>query len=205
MSRPKAGAGLRTPTDETRRTLSPAMLLSNIDDLPDRCAPGTRLMGLDVGDKTIGMAVADGALMLASPVGTVRRTGKFRDDAAELLAAFDRHRVGGLVLGFPVNMDGSEGPRCQSVRQFAENLLGYRDVPIALWDERWSTMAVERAMIDADLSRKKRKQKVDTAAAAYILQGALDYLGSRAARRRLAGKDDAGEADDPDGETAPWR
>lgn len=178
------------------------MLLSNIDELPDRCAAGARLMGLDVGDRTVGMAIADGALMLASPVGTIRRTGTFRTDASALLAAFDRHRVGGLVLGLPVNMDGSEGPRCQSVRQFARNLLGYRALPMALWDERWSTVAVERAMIDADLSRRKRKQKVDTAAAAYILQGALDYLGTRAARARLAGQ---GDADDAADEDAPWR
>lgn len=182
------------------------MLLSNIDALPEGCVPGTRLIGLDVGDKTIGMAIADPAMMLASPIGTVRRTGRFRDDAAALLRAFDTHTVGGVVLGLPVNMDGSEGPRCQSVRQFAQNLLDYRDLPMAFWDERWSTMAVERAMIDADLSRKKRKQRVDTAAAAYILQGALDYLSAREARARMAaGGDDESLFADPDTEDPQWR
>ncbi len=140
-----------------------------------------RLMALDLGEKTIGMAVSDSGLRIASPVGTLRR-GKFTPDAGKLFAAMDDRGVSGLVVGLPTNMDGSEGPRCQSVRDFAANLLGLRDLPIAFWDERLSTVAVERAMVrEADLSRKKRAKAVDAAAAAFILQGALDSLswGSR--------------------------
>ena len=148
------------------------------DDLAGLAAaltPGQRLLGLDLGEKTIGMAISDSAFAIASPVGTIRRR-RFTEDAAELLGFVDAREVGGLVIGLPVNMDGSEGPRCQSVRQFAANLLALRDLPVAFWDERLSTAAVERAMIAADLSRKKRKKAVDTAAAAFILQGALDAL-----------------------------
>ena len=107
--------------------------------------------------------------------GTIRRR-KFTQDAAELLRLVDEREVGGLVIGLPINMNGTEGPRCQSSRQFAANLLALREIPIAFWDERLSTSAVERAMVSADLSRKKRAKRVDTAAAAYILQGALDSL-----------------------------
>ncbi len=148
------------------------------DDLPGLAAAlssGQRLLGLDLGEKTIGMALSDSGFMIASPVGTIRRR-KFTLDAEELFKLVDERDVGGLVIGLPVNMDGSEGPRCQSSRQFAANLLELRDMPIAFWDERLSTSAVERAMVTADLSRKKRAKKVDTAAAAYILQGALDAL-----------------------------
>ena len=151
------------------------MLLDNIEDLRAALAPGARLFGLDVGDKTIGMAVSDGMGIVASPVGTIRRT-KFRADAEALFDAMAARQASGLVVGLPVNMDGTEGPRCQSVRDFARNLLALRDLPLAFWDERWSTQAVERAMIAADLSRRKRAKKVDTAAAAFILQGALDRL-----------------------------
>ena len=133
------------------------------------------MLGLDVGTKTIGLAVSDGAWTIASPIGTVRRT-KLRADAGQVFDAMDHRGAAGLVIGLPVNMDGSEGPRCQSVRAFVDNLLAIRAVPAALWDERWSTLAVERAMIDADLSRRKRAKAVDAAAAAYILQGALDRL-----------------------------
>lgn len=152
-------------------------VLDDIASLAGRLAPGERLLGLDLGQKTIGMAISDGGLMIASPVGTIRRR-KFTEDAAELLRLVDARGVGGLVIGLPVNMDGTEGPRCQSARQFAQNLLAIRDLPVAFWDERLSTKAVERAMIDADLSRKKRAKRVDAAAAAYILQGALDALGA---------------------------
>lgn len=154
------------------------MTVSVHDDLAGLAAaltPGQRLLGLDLGEKTIGMAISDSAFAIASPVGTIRRR-RFTEDAAELLGFVDAREVGGLVIGLPVNMDGSEGPRCQSVRQFAANLLALRDLPVAFWDERLSTAAVERAMIAADLSRKKRKKAVDTAAAAFILQGALDAL-----------------------------
>ncbi|MEE8270966.1 MAG: Holliday junction resolvase RuvX [Alphaproteobacteria bacterium] len=137
-----------------------------------------RLLGLDIGAKTVGMAISDAGLTIASPIGTIRR-GKFAADADALFRTVDERRVGALVVGLPINMDGSEGPRCQSVRQFGANLQARRDLPIAFWDERLSTMAVERAMIAADLSRAKRAQRIDAAAAAYILQGALDALRNR--------------------------
>ena len=134
-----------------------------------------RLLGLDLGSKTIGLAISDGALMVASPIETIQRT-KFTADAQKLLSVVDGRQVAGLVVGLPVNMDGTEGPRCQSTRQFARNLLGLRDLPVAFWDERLSTAAVQRAMIDADVTRAKRAKVVDQMAAGYILQGALDFL-----------------------------
>jgi putative Holliday junction resolvase len=135
-----------------------------------------RLLGLDVGEKTIGLALSDPGLSVASPVSTIKRT-KFTADANALLKLAAERGVGGLVIGLPLNMDGSEGPRCQSVRQFAANLLKLKDMPILFWDERMSTMAVERAMIAHDVTRAKRDKVVDQAAAAFILQGALDALG----------------------------
>lgn len=134
-----------------------------------------RLLGLDLGEKTIGLALSDPGLSVASPVTTIRRT-KFTADAQELLKLVDARQVGGLVIGLPLNMDGSEGPRCQSVRQFALNLSKLRDLPTLFWDERLSTVAVEREMIEADLSRAKRGKIIDQAAAAFILQGVLDSL-----------------------------
>tara|TARA_A100001037_G_scaffold116469_1_gene105967 strand:- start:128 stop:574 length:447 start_codon:yes stop_codon:yes gene_type:complete len=146
--------------------------------------PGNRLLGLDLGSKTIGLALSDPAFMVASPIDTIRRT-KFGRDAAKLDRLIADRSVGGLVLGLPINMDGSEGPRCQSTRQFATNLIQRgMEQPIVFWDERLSTAAVERVLIDeADMSRRKRADVVDKMAAAYILQGALDRL------RRIA--DDA--------------
>jgi len=133
-------------------------------------------MGLDVGSKTIGIALADATLTVASPLETIRRS-KFARDAERLAALIAEREVGGLVIGLPVNMDGSEGPRCQSVRQFARNLLERLDLPVAFWDERLSTAAVERMLVrEADLSRQRRAVLVDKLAAAYILQGALDAL-----------------------------
>ncbi len=146
-----------------------------IEELDGSLAPGTRLLGLDLGAKTIGLALADGTLIVASPHATIRRT-KFTADAEELRRLIEQHGIGGLVIGLPVNMDGSEGPSCQSVRQFAANLLERFDIPIAFWDERLSTAAVTRALIEADVSRKRRAEVVDKMAAAYILQGALDRL-----------------------------
>jgi putative Holliday junction resolvase len=140
-----------------------------------------RLLGLDVGSKTIGLALSDALGMVATPLETIRRT-KFVRDAQALAALIDAREAGGLVIGLPINMDGSEGPRCQSVRQFAANLLGVIDRPIAFWDERLSTAAVTRLMIDADLSRKRRAELVDKMAAAYILQGALEQLRAQRAR-----------------------
>lgn len=153
------------------------MAIRNPAELNDIRRTGQRLMGLDVGTKTIGLALSDTRLTIASPLETIRR-GRFRDDAARLRGLAARHGVGGLVIGLPVAMDGTEGPRCQSTRQFARNLLEIFDIPIAFWDERLSTAAVQREMIAADLTRKRRAEIVDRAAAAYILQGFLDYLGN---------------------------
>ncbi len=137
---------------------------------------GQRLLGLDIGSKTIGLALSDVLGLLASPAETIRRT-KFTADAERLSGIIEAEDVGGLVLGLPVQMDGTEGPRCQSVRQFADNLLEKMDSPIAFWDERLSTAAVQRLLIDeADMTRKRRAEVVDKMAAAYILQGALDFL-----------------------------
>ncbi len=133
------------------------------------------LIGLDLGTKTIGVAASDPDRRLATPVETITRT-RFQQDAGRLLALAGERRAVGFVLGLPVNMDGSEGPRAQATRAFARNLAGLTTLPIALWDERLSTAAVERALIEADVSRAKRKAVIDQHAAAYILQGALDRL-----------------------------
>jgi putative Holliday junction resolvase len=137
--------------------------------------PGQRLIGLDVGTKTIGLALSDTRLVIASPLETIRRR-RFRDDMAALFALIDRHGVGGAVIGLPLALDGRDSPRTQSVRAFARNLLELRDLPVALWDERMSTAAVTREMIAADLTRKRRAEIVDKVAAAYILQGCLDAM-----------------------------
>jgi len=134
-----------------------------------------RLMALDVGSKTVGVATSDVLRSLATPLVTLKRR-KLAADLAALAALADRHAAQALVIGLPLNMDGSEGPRCQSVRQFAANLLARLDLPLAFWDERLSTAAVTRAMLDADLSRRRRSEIVDQLAAAYILQGLLDRL-----------------------------
>jgi putative pre-16S rRNA nuclease len=133
-----------------------------------------KLAGLDVGTKTIGLAVCDSSWSFAGPSETIRRT-KFTADCKALKKFVQREQVTGLVLGLPLNMDGSDSPRTQSVRAFARNLAPL-SLPILLWDERWSTQAVERAMIEADVSRAKRAEKVDALAAAHILQGAIDAL-----------------------------
>ena len=138
-------------------------------------APGRALMGLDLGTRTIGVAVSDTWRRIASPLETVRRT-KFGADAAALLALAAARGIGGLVLGLPRNMDGSEGPRAQSTRAFARNLAGLTELPITFWDERLSTVAAERALLEADASRKRRAEVIDHVAAGYILQGLLDRL-----------------------------
>ena len=143
--------------------------------LPD----GGKLAGLDVGTRTIGLAICDAGWHFAGPCETVRRT-KFTKDLAILTDFVGREHVVGLVVGLPLNMDGSDSPRTQSVRAFARN-LGPLELPILMWDERWSTQAVERAMIDADVSRAKRAEKVDALAAAHILQGAIDALANLSA------------------------
>ncbi len=133
------------------------------------------LIGLDLGTKTIGVAVSDPDRRLAAPVETIARK-RFNLDAERLFALAAERRAAGFVLGLPINMDGTEGPRAQSTRAFARNLAKLTELPIALWDERLSTAAVERALIEADASRSKRKAVIDQHAAAYILQGALDRL-----------------------------
>jgi putative Holliday junction resolvase len=153
-------------------TLAP---LVEIEDLPQLLAPEARLLGLDVGTKTIGLALSDVTRLIATPYHTVRRT-KFTQDVRAIAAAMEEHDVGALVIGLPINLDGSEGPRAQSTRAFARNLAARVAVPIAFWDERLSTQAVERHLIEADVTRKRRAEVIDRMAAAYILQGALDRL-----------------------------
>ncbi len=135
---------------------------------------GGRLLALDVGTQTIGTALCDAGWSIASPALLIRRR-KFTADKAAIVALITQHSVAGLVIGLPLNMDGSDSPRTQSVRAFARNLMDIR-LPTLLWDERWSTMAVERALIAADVSRSQRAERIDNAAAAYILQGAIDAL-----------------------------
>jgi putative holliday junction resolvase len=151
------------------------MILDNPLELREALTAGARLMGLDVGTKTIGLALSDTRRVIATPLETIRRR-RFREDAAHLFVLVDTHAVGGLVIGLPLTLAGADGPRTQSVRQFARNLIGLRNLPVVFWDERLSTAAVTREMIAADLTRKRRGQIVDRVAAAYILQGCLDFL-----------------------------
>ncbi|GJE60846.1 Holliday junction resolvase RuvX [Methylobacterium trifolii] len=149
---------------------------------------GARLIGLDLGTKTIGIALSDLGRQIASPLETIQRV-KFTPDAARLRAVCERHAVGGIVMGLPLNMDGSEGPRVQSTRAFVRNLKPLLDLPVLFYDERLSTAVVTRALIEADASRARRGQLVDKLAAAYILQGCLD-------RMRWLAQADAGDSDD---------
>lgn len=151
------------------------MLLDNPAALKAAVAPGARLIGLDVGTKTIGLALSDTRLVIASPLDTIRRR-RFREDTAALFDLIDKHGIGGVVIGLPLALDGRDSPRTQSVRAFARNLLALRDLPALLWDERLSTAAVTREMIAADMTRKRRAEIVDKVAAAYILQGCLDAM-----------------------------
>jgi putative pre-16S rRNA nuclease len=146
-----------------------------IEDLPPHLGRDARLLGLDVGTKTIGMALSDVTRSVATPFDTIRRT-KFTVDAKTIREVVEKNQVGALVIGFPLNLDGSEGPRAQSTRAFARNLAAHVTVPMVFWDERLSTAAVERHLIEADASRKRRAEVIDRMAAAYILQGALDRL-----------------------------
>ena len=154
------------------------MAVVDILDLPAALPAMTPLMGLDLGEKTIGVAVSDATRLIASPLELIRKA-KFTDDAARLFKLMDGRKSLGLVIGLPINMDGTEGPRCQSSRAFGRNLLRLRpELAIAYWDERLSSAAVNRMLIgEADLTRARRADLVDKAAAAYILQGALDRLG----------------------------
>ena len=148
----------------------------SLDDLKAALAPGRRLLGLDLGEKTIGLALSDTSLTIATPMETLDR-GKFTADAAALEKIIAEQGVGGLVIGLPLNMDGSDGPSAQSARAFARNFAAHNPLlPIALCDERLSTAAVTRTLLEADASRKRRAALVDKMAAAYILQGALDRM-----------------------------
>jgi putative Holliday junction resolvase len=150
--------------------------LCEIDELPALLTPNARLIGVDLGEKTIGLALSDVTRTIASPLETLPR-GKFKADSEKLLTLVAKFGVGGLVIGLPRNMDGSEGPSAQSARAFVRNLAQLTDLAITFWDERLSTAAVERTLIEADASRRRRDEVVDKVAAAYILQGALDRLG----------------------------
>ena len=152
------------------------MIHEDIEGYAATLPPMRGLMGLDLGDKTIGVAISDRLRSVASPHETVRRK-KFGLDAARLLEIVHAREIGGIILGLPRNMDGSEGPRCQSTRAFARNLARLTDLPIGYWDERLSTVAAERALLEADTSRKRRAEVIDNIAASYILQGVLDRLG----------------------------
>lgn len=147
----------------------------NARDFAAQLPPQGRLLGLDVGDTTIGLALSDVLRTIATPMETINRT-KFQKDMALLQSTIEKHKVVGLVIGFPVNMDGSQGPRIQSMRTFASNLGRHIALPACFWDERMSTMAVERTMLAADLSRQRRGELVDKLAASYMLQGLLDHL-----------------------------
>jgi putative Holliday junction resolvase len=151
-------------------------VLADVAEFAAALPPGRALMGLDLGTRTIGIAVSDTARRVATPLETIRRT-KFGADAAALLALAAGRTIGGVVLGLPRNMDGSEGPRAQSTRAFARNLAGLTQLPITFWDERLSTVAAERALLEADTSRRRRAEVIDHVAAGYILQGLLDRLG----------------------------
>ena len=147
----------------------------SLADLAPTLPRHARLMGVDLGSKTIGLAISDVERRIATPLETIRRV-KFTPDAERLLQLFDTHQIAALVMGLPLNMDGSEGPRVQSTRSFVRSLTAMRPVPIVYWDERLSTAAVTRSLIEQDASRAKRAEVVDRMAAAYILQGALDRL-----------------------------
>lgn len=153
------------------------MTLMNFDSFCQQpFEKGGRFLGFDVGEKTIGLALSDTKRTIATPFQVILRT-QWKKDADTLLKLIKEYHILGIVVGLPLNMNGSEGPRCQSIRQFVNNLLSLIDIPICLWDERLSTMAVTRTLLEADLSRSKRKKVVDKMAAAYILQGFLDAFG----------------------------
>ena len=151
------------------------MIHENITDFAAALSPMAALAGLDLGTKTIGVALSDRMLTVATPTETIKRK-KFTADAERLVALLKDREIGGIVLGLPRNMDGSEGPRCQSTRAFARNFSRLWDGPITYWDERLSTVAAERALLEADTSCAKRAELIDHVAASYILQGALDRL-----------------------------
>jgi putative Holliday junction resolvase len=158
-------------------------MLVSLQELHQNLTPASRLIGLDLGEKTIGIAMSDTHRTVASPLVTRKRT-KFGEDFAALTTLMGEHGVGGLVVGLPLNMNGTEGPSAQSARAFARNFAARSDVPVLLWDERLSTAAVTRTLLAADASRKRRAELVDKMAAAWLLQGALDALSNLARSSR---------------------
>lgn len=175
------------PRHATRPAMSTLIVpLADLDALP----VGQRLIGIDLGTRTIGLALSDVGRSIASPLETIKRT-KFSTDVKRLVELAARHGIGGLVIGLPLNMDGSEGPRAQATRAFVRNLAAHLPLPVALWDERLTTAAVTRTLLEADASRARRSDLVDKMAASYILQGALDRL---AMARRTAMTERDGDA-----------
>lgn len=154
-----------------------AIIHDTIQDLAKDLSRGQRLIGLDIGDKTIGVAISDPLFSLASPMKTIIRTKKFKPAVDELRGLIAKEDVGGMIAGLPISMDGTEGPRSQATRDLTRELVKQLELPAAFWDERLSTSAVEKFLInEADMNRKRRKDVIDKMAAAYILQGALDAL-----------------------------
>lgn len=151
------------------------MIIEMIEEFSTALPPGRAIFGLDFGEKTIGIAASDLRRSVATPITVIRRT-KFTEDARQLMALIEDRKIAGLILGLPRNMDGSEGPRAQATRAFARNLVKLTDLPIGYWDERLSTVAAQRALLEADTSRKRRNEVIDQVAAGYILQGALDRM-----------------------------
>jgi putative Holliday junction resolvase len=151
------------------------MAVLTIDELASNLLPGQAIGGLDLGTKTIGISVSDLGRRFATPREVIKRV-KFGIDAEALLAMAAREKIAAFVIGLPINMDGSEGPRAQATRAFVRNMAQKTDIPFIYWDERLSTVAAERVLIEMDVSRKKRAERIDSAAASFILQGALDRL-----------------------------
>jgi putative Holliday junction resolvase len=167
-------------------------VIVTIEELPGLLAGGGVLAGIDLGEKTIGVAVSDRSLAFAHPRPVIMRR-KFSQDAAALLGALQKEEVRAVAVGLPVNMDGSEGPRAQASRAFVRNISKLTELPFLFWDERLSTVAAERALIEMDVSRKKRETRIDSAAAAFILQGVLDRLHALGSKNenRLSDESDA--------------
>ena len=155
------------------------MTVRKLIDFVELLPPNRRVVGLDIGEKTVGVALSDLSRTVATPMETLT-VRKFSKTATQILDICVEHEVAALIIGLPINMDGTEGPRCQSVRQFARNLEAHFDMEMAFWDERLSTVAVTKTMLEADLSREKRSKNVDKLAASYILQGALDFIQNHA-------------------------
>ena len=157
------------------------LIFGSPSQLAEKKKESMRLLGVDLGSKTIGLAVSDPSLKIASPITTLKRS-KLSSNALEFSNIIKDYQIGGIIVGLPINMDGTEGPRVQATRDWSLDLAKILSIPVAFWDERLSTVAVERMMLKADMTRNKRAAKIDQAAAAYILQGALDNIGMQNSR-----------------------